>query len=105
VRVLEDVPEGVREAVARALGDEQRSLVEDAHEARGVATRTDVARRVTRRRGDEHERCVLDESACEAIDPVARLRTDDRCGLAKKSAEGCFVVDGLGRETVRHAIS
>jgi hypothetical protein len=56
VGVREDVVEAVHAPVARSLGDGQRGLVQDVHEARRVTLGRDVARSVAAGRRDEDER-------------------------------------------------
>src|SRR5580693_109770 len=72
-RINEDVAQRIGEPVAGPIGDEQRAIVEDAHEARWIAARADVARAVAIARRDARERRELDESTrvwCEVIDDL-----------------------------------
>jgi len=83
--VLQNVCEGVCLAVFPALGDRQRPVVEDVHEARRIALRRHVDRSAAVGRSDHHVRARGDERPAMPVqrvdvlgkDPMARV-ADDR---------------------------
>ena len=87
VRVGEDVPQRVGEAVAGPLGHEQRPLVEHVDEPGRVAARADVAAAVGTRRREQHEGGEVDEPAGELVEPVDDLGADEVVRLAEQPRE------------------
>ena len=105
MRVAEDVPQRVREAVPGAVGQEQRSVVENAHEPGRVATRAHVTRAVGRGGRKEDERRQVDEATGQLVEPVVHLRADEVRGVAEERAELCLFVDGRHQTALTELIS
>jgi hypothetical protein len=105
VGVGDDVAQRVGQAVAGPLGQEQRAIVEDAHEAGRIAARADVAAPGAIAGGQEHERRALDERPGLGDQPIGELGAHQRRRLAQERAQRGLVVDGGGGEAVDHAAS
>ena len=100
VRVREDVPQRVGEAIAGPVGNQQGSLVEDPDEPGRVAARAHVAVAVRRRSRQAHERRPLDELPRQVVQPARHLRDDELVGRSDQLAQLGFAADAGER---RHA--
>src|SRR5579884_225899 len=102
--VLEQVRQRVRELVPRAVGQEERPLVEDADEAGRVAARRHVETRVRAARRDDDERRPLDELAGQRVEPVGDLPLDQLRRLAEQASQLRLVhAENLGARFSRTA--
>src|SRR4051812_21286204 len=90
LRALHDVAQGVRAAVARAVRDGERALVEHGDEAGRVAFGRDVHVPGCVCRGDEGEAALGEEGAAGSVERRALLREHTRARRAERLAHACL---------------
>src|SRR5689334_18708252 len=92
-RVLHDVAHGVEPVVARAVRDDQRTVVEHLDEAGRIAARRDVGAAALAAGPDAQEGRPGDEVAAVAIERGQRLADRQIHRRAEEIAQPAFVVD------------